>query len=180
MIETGEQELITDNDNIVDGDDMSADSVGVSAGRRRAGAIRARRGTRGLASSAGDRMRRLDPRHAVLLALVVSVVALTLAMPMRTYFGQRSEFSSLAASNQQLEHQVADYQRKVNEQNDPAYIEAKARQRLQFVRPGETPLVMIYPGDKQREDAQKRAEEHANTPWYVNLWQSVATPPTRR
>ncbi len=119
----------------------------------------------------------MDTKRAVVLALVLSVVALTLAMPLRTYFSQRSEFDQLRSSNQQLARQVADYQQKVNEQNDPAYIEAKARERLQFVKPGETPLVMMFPDDDARKAAQKQAEERASNPWYGNLWDSIANPP---
>lgn len=55
----------------------------------------------------------------VITVVVVCVVALTLAMPLRTYFSQRSEFRQLTASNEQLRREVADYQQKVNEQNDP-------------------------------------------------------------
>ncbi len=120
----------------------------------------------------------LDAKRAIVLALVVSVVALTLAMPVRTYFSQRAEFEQLRASNDQLRSEVSDYQQKVNEQSDPAYIEAEARERLQFVRPGEKALVMMFPGDDARIAAEKQAEERARSPWYGNLWESVATPPT--
>lgn len=120
----------------------------------------------------------LDAKRAIVLALVVSVVALTLAMPVRTYFSQRAEFEQLRASNDQLRSEVSDYQQKVNEQSDPAYIEAEARERLQFVRPGEKALVMMFPGDDARIAAEKQAEERARSPWYGNLWESVSTPPT--
>ncbi|MEE4022280.1 septum formation initiator family protein [Gordonia sp. PKS22-38] len=119
----------------------------------------------------------LDAKRAIVLALVISVVALTLAMPVRTYFSQRAEFDQLRASNDQLRTEVSDYQQKVNEQGDPAYIEAMARERLQFVRPGEKALVMMFPGDDARVAAEKKAAERARNPWYGNLWESVATPP---
>lgn len=113
----------------------------------------------------------------VITVVVVCVVALTLAMPLRTYFSQRSEFRQLTASNEQLQREVADYQQKVNEQNDPAYIEAQARTRLQFVKPGEIPLVMLFPADEARREAAERAEERARAPWYGNLWDTLSTPP---
>ncbi|GAC68558.1 FtsB family cell division protein [Gordonia soli] len=122
----------------------------------------------------------LNPRRALVLGLVVSVVALTLAMPLRTYFSQQSEFDQLKTSNAQLRTEVADYQQKVNEQNDPAYIEAQARDRLKFVKPGEKPVVMMFPGDDARKAAEQQAEERRRAPWYGNLWDAVATPPTQK
>ena len=124
-----------------------------------------------------SRVRHVDAKRAVVLALVISIVALTLAMPMRTYFAQRSELRQLTASNVEKERELADYRQKVNEQEDPAYIEAKARSELLFVKPGETPLVMMYPGDDQRRAAAEEAEKRARAPWYGRLWDSVATPP---
>lgn len=132
-----------------------------------------------MAAALSTRLHTLDPKRAVILALVIAVVALTLAMPMRTYFAQRSEFAQLANSNEQLRVQVDGYQRKVTEQGDPAYIEQQARERLGMVLPGETPLVMMYPGDDERRAAEQRADERARNPWYQNLWQSVSTPPER-
>lgn len=129
-----------------------------------------------LRASAASRLRQVNPRHAVILAVVLSFVTLTLAMPMRTYFSQRSEFAQLRASNEQLTKEVAEYQQKVNEQGDPAYTEAKARARLQYARPGETVLVLTFPGREQRQADAERAAARARNPWYGNLWDSVATP----
>ncbi|WP_044506289.1 septum formation initiator family protein [Gordonia sp. KTR9] len=148
-------------------------------GRDRAPRNRRRRPARG---GLGARLRGIEMTPASLATLVITVVvvcvvALTLAMPLRTYFSQRSEFRQLTASNEQLQREVADYQQKVNEQNDPAYIEAQARTRLQFVKPGEIPLVMLFPADEARREAAERAEERARAPWYGNLWDTLSTPP---
>ncbi|MGV9710692.1 FtsB family cell division protein [Gordonia sp. NPDC003424] len=163
MTETGEQEIHLDDD----------DSSVETGTRTRLFATDGRMRTPRLAA----RWERLDAKRAIVLALVVSVVALTLAMPVRTYFSQRTEFEQLSAGNTRLRGEVTDYQQKVNEQGDPAYIEAKARERLQFVRPGEKAVVMMYPGDDARIAAQKRAEERARSPWFSNLWDAVSTPP---
>ncbi|MGC4962366.1 FtsB family cell division protein [Gordonia sp. DT101] len=182
MTETGEQEVHTD--------ELDSTGRGTSAaearpdGRiaslaRRSPTHRTRRRSFDRASLTA-RWEGLDAKRAIILALVISVVALTLAMPVRTYFSQRAEFDQLRAGNDSLRSQVTDYQQKVNEQGDPAYIEAKARERLQFVRPGEKALVMMYPGDDARIAAQKKAEERARNPWYGNLWESVATPPNAK
>ncbi len=122
------------------------------------------------------RVRGLSPKRAVVLALVLSVVALTLAVPMRTYFSQRSEADQLSTTNSTLRREVSDYQRKVDEQSDPANIMVQARSRLQFVMPGDKALVMQFPTPLSKSDEQERAERRANDPWYSQLLESVSTP----
>ncbi|AZG45089.1 septum formation initiator family protein [Gordonia insulae] len=173
VTETGEQELFDAELDPTEPDVAEVEPTSSSAARIRRQRTRRRLDRASLAA----RWEGLDAKRAIVLALVVSVVALTLAMPVRTYFSQRAEFDQLRASNDRLRTEVTDYQQKVNEQGDPAYIEAKARERLQFVRPGEKALVMMFPGDDARAAAQKQAEQRARNPWYGNLWESVSTPP---
>ena len=116
---------------------------------------------------------------AMVLIVAGIAVALTLAAPLRNSMSNRSEFAQLSASNSDLRKQIAYYEQKINEQNDPAYIEAQARERLHFVYPGEKAVVMMYPGDDARKAAERQAAQHANNPWYSNLWDAVATPPKK-
>ncbi|GAB20403.1 hypothetical protein GOEFS_115_00430 [Gordonia effusa NBRC 100432] len=186
---------VVDDDDVVDSIDHAADEVDSAADALPDEVnpdvedeavpvvrVRSARGARtnvsrpGLAQSALHRMRGVNPRHAVIMAVVLAFVVLTLAMPMRTYFSQQAEFDQLRDSNAQLHREVADYQQKVNEQGDPAYTEAKARARLQYARPGETVLVLTFPGQEQRKAEEERAAAKARNPWYGNLWDSVATP----
>ncbi|MGB3303758.1 MAG: septum formation initiator family protein [Gordonia sp. (in: high G+C Gram-positive bacteria)] len=115
---------------------------------------------------------------AVGIALGLGIfLMLTLAVPARTYLAQRNEFNDLRASNAQLERETAEYEAKLAQQNDPAYIEAQARERLQMVPKGEKPIVIIDPSRKQQEAQQAAERERAATPWYQNLMDAVATPP---
>ncbi|WP_235831534.1 FtsB family cell division protein [Gordonia zhaorongruii] len=128
---------------------------------------------RGLAGRLGH----VSPKRAAIVALVIVVLALTLAVPVRTYLSQRSEFNELRQSNAALEAEVAEYKSKIDKQNDPAYIEAQARQRLQYVKRGEKQVIVISPAKEQREAAEKAERERAANPWYQNMWDAVATPP---
>ncbi|OBC09037.1 septum formation initiator family protein [Gordonia sp. 852002-50816_SCH5313054-c] len=189
VIETGEQEIYDDSiidfdaevsdartDDVPDSESDSGDEI--SDVRRERERLRAQRRRRaGFTERMAQRLHHVDAKRAVVLSLVIGVVALTLAMPLRTYFSQHTEFSQLEESNAQLRDQVADYQQKVNEQNDPAYIEAKARERLKLVKPGETPFVMLYPDEAARSAERQREAAHEANSWYGNLWQSVSTPP---
>ncbi|WP_081604319.1 MULTISPECIES: septum formation initiator family protein [Gordonia] len=123
------------------------------------------------------RWARVDPKRAAIIGLVVVFLALTLAVPLRTYLAQRSEFNRLQESNAALSAEVADLQKKVTEQNDPAYIEAQARARLQYVKRGEKQVVVIAPNREQQEAADEAERVRAANPWYQNMWDAVSTPP---
>jgi cell division protein FtsB len=167
---------------VVDGDGDDADASGADSSRRsspkRVGVDTPRRG-RAPARALAARWHRLNPRRAIVLAVVLGFVALTLAMPLRTFFTQRAELDQVRAANAAIERENAELTRKVNQQGDPAYVEAQARARLQYVRPGETAFVLEVPGRARAEQERRRAAERAANPWYANLWDSVATPPTK-
>ncbi|QTI70821.1 FtsB family cell division protein [Gordonia polyisoprenivorans] len=180
VIETGEQEIHRDDVDSVD--EIDADAIPSDDASRRASSrgSRAPRRRPTIADSVVARVRGLDAKRAVIMALVVGVVAIALAPSLRNYYQGRSEYNQVVASNEQLRQQVTYYQKKVNEQGDPAYKEAQARERLGMVRPGETGLVMMYPGDAGKQAAEQAAQKHAANPWYSNLWETVATPPDGR
>ncbi|GAA3964974.1 septum formation initiator family protein [Gordonia caeni] len=124
-----------------------------------------------------QRLASVNSKRALGTLLVLVLLALTLAVPVRTYLAQRGEFNRLQAENEQLAHEVDHYQRRVTEQNDPAYIENQARDRLQYVMPGEKPVVLTYPYRDRRQAEEQKAREYAANPWYQNLWDAVSTPP---
>lgn len=167
---TGEQPVVDDTPA-----DETEDRPEIVAPRRstgRAGALALRTG-----SSLLTRVGHVNPRRALALLVVLVFVALTLAVPVRTYLSQRSEYNRVQAENAQLRNEVGDYEKKITQQNDPAYIEAMARQRLQYAMPGEKVVVLTHP-DRDREEAAKRqADAYASNPWYENLWDAVSTPP---
>ncbi|XGU20936.1 septum formation initiator family protein [Rhodococcus sp. 3Y1] len=99
----------------------------------------------------------LSTSRAVVLAMVVLMLALTLAVPLRTYISQRSDAAQVAAERQVLEEELRKLQGQNARFDDPAYIEALARERLRYVKPGETPFQVQLPGDyKEPEKKQER------------------------
>ncbi|MFT3899318.1 MAG: septum formation initiator family protein [Gordonia sp. (in: high G+C Gram-positive bacteria)] len=172
-------DLIGDDEPTTVLDAVAEPAAAPSAGK--VGRPRARRsgGRRAPARALAARWEKLNPRRAIVLAVVIGFVALTLAMPTRTFFSQRAEADQMRSTNAALEREIADLTRKVNEQGDPAYTEAQARTRLQYARPGETPFVLEFPGREAEAKERRRAAERVANPWYVNLWDSVATPPAK-
>lgn len=118
----------------------------------------------------------LSTARAVILAVVVCVLALTLAVPLRTYFAQRSDASSIEAERVQLERDIAELQQKKQQQEDPAYIAAEARERLRLVMPGDTPYQVQLPGAYEAAQAERAEPEPKSGTWYSDLWHEVSEP----
>ncbi|WP_420040764.1 FtsB family cell division protein [Gordonia sp. MP11Mi] len=161
-------------------DDLAALADAVSAPAEKDSPDRTTRGRGGVRPpkrALASRLGHVDPKRAAVITLVVVFLALTLAVPVRTYLSQRSEFNELQQANTQLQKEVAEYERKAVEQNDPAYIEAKARERLQMVKRGERQVILIAPNKEQQEAAERAEREREANPWYQNMWDAVSTPP---
>ena len=90
---------------------------------------------------------RLSSFTIMMLALVVLGVVV-LAPSLKLLIQQRSQIASLEKSVAAQKHAVTSLRGQVARWNDPAYIEAQARNRLLFVFPGEfSYLVLPEPGD---------------------------------
>ncbi|MFE3196156.1 septum formation initiator family protein [Nocardia sp. NPDC059240] len=118
----------------------------------------------------------LSTGRAVLLAAVLCGLALTLAVPLRTYFTQRSDAHELALQHRQLEQDVAGLRDRRAQQQDPNYIRAEARDRLRLVMPGETPYIVQIPDIEQPAIPPPATKAKAPDPWYTQVWHSISSP----
>jgi cell division protein FtsB len=118
-------------------------------------------------------------RRAAILAAVVCVLTLTIAGPVRTYFGQRTEMKQLEASEAQLRDQIADLEAQKAKLADPVFIAAQARERLGFVMPGEIPYQVQLPAGAAQPGAapQGQSPVTGSDPWYTALWHTIADAP---
>ncbi|NMO88895.1 septum formation initiator family protein [Actinomycetospora sp. TBRC 11914] len=135
-----------------------------TAAQAAARAARATRGALGLSTA----------RRAALLAVVVCALALTVAVPLRNYVSQRHELAAVAAQQQQLDAQAAQLRGERAAMDDPAHVEALARARLGYARPGETPYRVELPGDAAASAAAAGtgaaiAPSEADLPWYTRV-----------
>lgn len=134
------------------------------------------------ASSGADRRfhRRSGGRftgRAAIVALVVSVLVLTLAYPMQEYLAQRSQLAAAEQEQAEQLQRIADLEIRKQKWNDPAYIRAQAGKRLQLVEPG----VTVYYVKKDPEPVaaqpgpggQPAGRTSSKAPWYSQLWSSV-------
>lgn len=118
-------------------------------------------------------------RRAAILAAVVCVLTLTIAGPVRTYFGQRTEMKQLEATQEQLRAQIADLEQQKVKLADPVFIAAQARERLGFVMPGEIPYQVQLPvtGPAPGAPGAEPAPSAPQGPWYSALWHTIADAP---
>ena len=150
------------------------------AARRRSDPDRATAPRRVAPRESGDRQDRtilgLSTGKAVILAVVVCSLALTLAVPMRTYFAQRAEAAQLAQERRDLEAELARLRDRRAQQQDPAFIRAEARDRLRLVMPGETPYIVQVPGIEEPPRPAAPTSSRAPDPWYTELWETISQP----
>jgi cell division protein FtsB len=114
-------------------------------------------------------------RRAAVFAIVVCALALSVAVPLRTYLGQRDDVAMEEQRQEQLRSQVEALEERKAQLQDPAQVEAEARRRLRYVMPGETPYMVELPGD---QDGETGEEPDQNKPkdesWYELLWNAVS------
>lgn len=116
----------------------------------------------------------MGTRRAAVLAVVLSALALALAVPLRTYVAQRQEMANTATTEAQLTAEVARLQAQKDQLADPGYVESEARGRLGFVRPGEIPYRVQLPGSDAQPTAPQAKASTSNAPWYSSMWRTVA------
>ncbi|MCA1677345.1 MAG: septum formation initiator family protein [Actinobacteria bacterium] len=112
-----------------------------------------------------------SPRRTAILAVVVCAMALSVAVPLRNYVSQRSELAMVHEQQQILADQVAELERRRALLADPRHIEAQARQRLRYVRSGETPYVVQLPAPPPPPSTT--GDDKSRGPWLTRLWESI-------
>ena len=149
------------------------------SGRRRADRAASRAQNRGGPAKpepTATRATGLTTRAAV-MGLVVCALLVSAALPMREYLGQRSDIRELQQQQDAANRRVAALEEQKSRLEDPSYTAALARDRLHFVRPGETAYVVIAPSEAPVTPTDARRAVSAPTgpeaPWYSQLWGSV-------
>ena len=110
-----------------------------------------------------------------MLALVVCMLAISLAYPLREFLSQRGDIGDYRAKVAAQEKRVADLSRARERWNDPAYVKAQARERLHFVMPGETVYIVLEPDEAPAPVApsERSTVPAPKRPWFGDLWSTV-------
>jgi cell division protein FtsB len=126
------------------------------------------------------------PRMFTVRAMVLFVVlllAFVLLFPtVRAYLAQQAENRALAQEVAQARVRTEDLGAELERWGDEAYVVAQARERLAFVRPGETayrvvdPEIVPDPTEPVVPEAGSGpalAPTGTTTPWYTTIWESA-------
>ncbi|MGB5952450.1 MAG: septum formation initiator family protein, partial [Ornithinimicrobium sp.] len=94
------------------------------------------------------------------------------------YVDQRREVRQLQQEIETQTEEIAGLETEVERWSDPDFIERNARERLRFVRPGETAFTILDDtGEVLTEPVPGMAavtnDIHETHPWYGEVWESV-------
>ncbi len=131
--------------------------------------MRARR----VAVATGGALGLSSTRRAALLAVVLCMVALSVAVPLRNYVAQRHELVTVRAEQDRLRSEVDQLQARERALTNPSEVQALARERLRFVMPGETPYMVQFPGAPAGDAVAAPGVPASGEAWYVRLARSV-------
>jgi len=109
------------------------------------------------------------------LVLVVAVLMVSYASSMRAYLEQRSHIADLRASIAASEADIERLRREKRRWQDPAYVEAQARERFGWVMPGETGYQVIGTDGKPLTPSDTLTDPdtvaEADSPeWWQTAW----------
>ncbi|GAB3817097.1 septum formation initiator family protein [Tessaracoccus terricola] len=113
----------------------------------------------------------------LLLGVVVAVIAVTLAQSLRVYFVQAEQIAELRAEIEATRAEIDELEDQLARWDDPAFVEAQARERLGWVFPGEVGYRVIgADGEPIGGDSDVFATEEETAPglWWEKMWGSVA------
>jgi cell division protein FtsB len=143
------------------------------SGSRPAVARRAASGGGATKRTVATRPRAFTGRATVLIAVLV-VLALAYTYPVRIYLAQESQIGRMEAAQALQQQKINGLTEEVAKWQDPEYVRIQARERLFYVRPGETPLLVYDDPAGAARDAGKKPPAAPAANWYSTLWSSVA------
>lgn len=117
--------------------------------------------------------------RGLVLFVVVLMAFIVLAPTLRAYVTQQEQHRDLAARIAATEERNTVLQGEIDKWDDPAFVQARARERLGFVMPGETPYRVVDPQTVTGEEVPDELGEDGPVdvphegPWYLTVWESV-------
>lgn len=109
------------------------------------------------------------------LAIVLFILAWTVAPPAQRYFAQRAQINSVRAEVASNNQALADAARELEKWKDPEFIKTQARERLHFILPGEREYIVTDPTEPTSTAPSTAVAKDIpkGLPWYNRLIASI-------
>ncbi len=100
----------------------------------------------------------LDVSTRLVVVMVVAAILSVMLVPsLYQWWQQERELAQIKAQVAEQQKKNADMQRQLDLWSDPDYISTQARERLGYVRPGETQYTVVDPGPQYQDSAMAAA-----------------------
>lgn len=136
-------------------------------------ASRTKRPSGAAAQTVREPLRASMTGRAAILALVLGMLAVSYAYPLRAWYDQHQEREALREETERLEESVEELEAEVRLWDDPAYVRAQARERLGYVMPGEIGFIVAAEPEPEPELGPDGLPVPPDATWYDRLWTSV-------
>ena len=119
--------------------------------------------------------------------MVLAVLAVSYASSLRAYLEQRSHIVELKATIAERRASIDELEQEKQRWEDPAYVSQQARERFGYVKPGDTPFVVLGTDGEPLQSEAELTDPDSIAPqekraWYDDAWDSVKLaghPPTQ-
>ena len=120
--------------------------------------------------------RRRTNNRALAFIVIIFILTLAIAPPVKHYFTQRAQINSLESQLSADSVALQKAREELLRLQDPEYIKSQARERLHFVLPGERQYIVV---DGSTTPTQDNTTEIASAltdgqPWYARLIASIS------
>jgi cell division protein FtsB len=120
--------------------------------------------------------RRRTNNRALAFIVIIFILTLAIAPPVKHYFTQRPQINSLESQLSADNVALQKAREELLRWQDPEYIKSQARERLHFVLPGERQYIVV---DGSTTPTQENTTEIASAltdgqPWYARLIASIS------
>lgn len=107
----------------------------------------------------------------VVVLTVAAILAVMLVPSVYQWWQQERELAQIKTQVAEQQEKNAQMQRQLDLWNDPDYISTQARERLGYVRPGETQYTVVDPGSQYQDSAMASAATPTGParPWVQQL-----------
>jgi cell division protein DivIC len=102
--------------------------------------------------------------QVVIVLLVLGLFVALAIQPTRQLLEQKDRISGMSHDLNRLERSNTRLERRIERLKDPDYIEQRARTQIGLVRPGETAVIVMPPGESKRNENHKDAHPRPSHP----------------